>query len=145
MVVNPIIWTLEVAGAETETHISPIIKQLRQKNMSPERLSDFPSLAPETRNNENRRPSGTSLLFLLPLPSPLALNFSVVFAPPLCLTMVNKKRKTLPKSPDRPTKASKEPKISAPPVSGTLVAVEGGGLAFSPAPTRKKLSGPLFP
>ena len=54
--------------------------------------------------------------------------------------MVNKKRKTLPKSPDRPSKAPKEPKISAPPVSGILVAVEGGGLAFSPAPTRKKLA-----
>ena len=68
------------------------------------------------------------------------LNFSVIFAPPLCLTMVNKKRKTLPKSPDRPSKAPKEPKISAPPVSGTLVAVEGGGLAFSPAPTKKNLA-----
>ena len=54
--------------------------------------------------------------------------------------MVNKKRKTLPKSPDRPAKAPKEPKTSAPPVSGILVAIEGGGLAFSPAPTRKKLA-----
>ena len=82
-------------------------------------------------------PFTSSLLFLLPLPSPLALNFSVVFAPPPCFTMA--KQKAL-KSPDKPPKAPKEPKTSAPPVSGILVTVEGGGLAFSPAPTRKKLA-----
>ena len=49
------------------------------------------------------------------------------------------KRKAL-KSPDKPPKAPKEPKTSAPPISGILVAVEGGGLTFSPAPTKKKLA-----